>query len=118
MIQILEGTRPDVVSTKAMGKLTKEDYDKLIPVLRKKLDEHDKIRWYFEMEKFEGWEPKAAWEDAKFDIKNATNLEKVAMVGGKQWEEALTKLMKPFTTAEVKYFETAEKQEAIKWIES
>jgi hypothetical protein len=118
MIQILEGTRADVASTKAMGKLTKEDYDQLLPFLEQKLADHKKIRWYFEMENFEGWEPQAAWEDAKFDIKNATNLEKVSMVGGKQWEEALTKLMKPFTTAEVKYFTTAEKQEAIKWIES
>ena len=117
MIQILEGTRPNVVSTKAVGTLTKEDYDQLLPVLRQKLNEYDKIRWYFEMEKFEGWEPEAAWKDMKFDFKNAQNLEKVAMVGAKKWEKWLTQIMKPFTSAEVKYFDTAEKQDALKWIE-
>lgn len=117
MIQILEGTHEDVVSTKAVGKLTKEDYDQLLPVLRKKVDEHEKIRWYFEMQKFEGWEPEAAWRDMKFDFKNANNLEKVAMVGARKWEEWLTQIMKPFTSAEVRFFETAEKQEALQWIE-
>lgn len=118
MIQILEGTRPNVVSTKAMGKLSSEDYDRLLPVLRKKLDQNDKIRWYFEMDKFEGWEPEAAWKDMQFDVKNAGNLEKVAMVGAKKWEEWLTQVMKPFTSAEIKYFEVSQKQDALKWIEN
>lgn len=117
MIQILEGTRDDVVSTKAVGKLSKEDYDQLLPVLRQKVAEHQNIRWYFEMDKFEGWEPEAAWKDMKFDFKNTNNLEKVAMVGAKKWEEWLTQLMKPFTSAEIKYFEISEKQEALEWIE-
>ena len=117
MIEILEGTRPNVVATKAVGKLTKEDYDRLLPLLRKKVDKHGNLRWYFEMDKFVGWEPEAAYKDMKFDFKNADTLEKVAMVGAKKWEKMLTQVMKPFTTADVRFFEISQKQEALSWIE-
>lgn len=117
MVQILEQTKDNIVATKATGTLTKDDYDEMLPVLRNKLEEHKKIKWYFEMENFEGWKPAAAWKDFKFDVKNASNLQKVAMVGAKEWEEGLTQIMKPFTSAEVRFFETNQKEEAKNWIE-
>lgn len=58
---------------------------------------------------------KAFWEDAKFDIKHASDLEKIAMVGEKKWLVWMTDLMKPFTSAEIKSFELDEKDGAKKW---
>lgn len=116
MIEIIEPTEGNVVSTRATGKLTKEDYNKILPVLEGKEDRYEKISWYFEMENFEGWDLQAAWKDLKFDIKYANKLEKVAMVGAKDWEQKLTKVMKPFTSAEVRFFDLSEKEEARNWI--
>ncbi|HET8839026.1 MAG TPA: STAS/SEC14 domain-containing protein [Flavobacteriaceae bacterium] len=116
MIQILEQTQGNIIATKATGKLTQTDYDKLLPLLNDKLGKYPKIRWYFEMEDFEGWDPKAFWEDVKFDFKHAADFDKVAMVGEKKWEEWMADLMKPFTAAEVKYFDAVQREEAIKWI--
>lgn len=114
MIQI--ETRKNVIYTTAKNKLNEDDYDQLIPILKEKVGEFKEIRWYFEMQDFEGWTPTAAWEDVKFDFKNLSNFKKVAMVGSKKWEDWLTQLMKPFTSAEVKFFETAEKEKAKAWI--
>ena len=109
-------TERNIVYTIAEDKLDDEDYDRLIPLLQEKVRNFGKIRWYFEMKEFEGWSLSAMWRDMKFDFKNLENLERIAMVGEEKWEQELTLLMKPFTTATVKYFSLNEKEEAKNWI--
>lgn len=116
MIEVLKETEGKIVATRATGKLNKSDYDIILPVLQEKEKEYDKISWYFEMQNFEGWDLTAAWRDLKFDFKHADQLEKIAMVGAKDWEEKLTQVMKPFTSAEIKFFEINEKELAKDWI--
>lgn len=118
MIEILGMTEGKLVATKATGQLTKEDYNKILPILEEKEKEYEKISWYFEMEDFKGWDLQAAWKDLKFDVKYFNQLEKIAMVGAKDWEEKLSKVMRPFTTAEIKFFPPEEKQIAKDWIKS
>lgn len=114
MIRIEE--EQNIVYSIAKEKLTDEDYERLIPLLQEKIRAFGKIRWYFEMEDFKGWTPGAMWKDLKFDFKNLENLEKIAMVGEQTWEKGLTDLMKPFTVAEIKFFEPEEKRDAKAWI--
>ncbi len=116
MIKILDDTDGNLVATKATGKLNKSDYDIMLPILEEKERQYDKISWYFEMENFEGWDLNAAWRDLKFDFKHANQLEKIAMVGAKDWEEKLTQVMKPFTSANIRFFEPEEREEALRWI--
>ncbi len=118
MIEILKESEGNTIATRASGKLTKTDYDQLLPLLYERLKQYEKLRWYFEMENFEGWELTAFWEDVKFDIKHAGDFEKVAMVGGKQWEKWMTDLMKPFTAVEIKYFDLDQREDALIWIKS
>jgi hypothetical protein len=106
----------NIIYTMAEAKLTDEDYDRLIPLLEEKIRSFGKIRWYFEMKEFEGWSLSAMWRDLKFDFRNKENLERIAMVGNKEWEKQLTQLMKPFTGASIKYFDSSEHEEAKKWI--
>ena len=106
----------NIVYTIAEGRLDDEDYERIIPLLEEKISIYEKIRWYFEMRDFTGWSFSAMWKDLKFDIKHRENLERVAMVGDKKWEKQLTELMKPFTDADVKFFETEDREEAKHWI--
>jgi hypothetical protein len=114
MIQL--SAEENVVYTIAEEKLTDEDYNKIIPFLQEKIRSFGKIRWYFEMQDFEGWSLSAMWRDAKFDFESNENMEKIAMVGADEWEKALTQLMKPFAKADVRFFEINEKQTAKIWI--
>jgi hypothetical protein len=118
MLKILQQKEGNLIATKATEKLTEVDYNKLLPLLNNKVQQYQKIRWYFEMEDFDGWELKAFWEEIKFDAKHLNDFGKVAMVGDKKWEEWMTDLMKPFTSAKVKFFDTSEKEEAKRWIKS
>ena len=108
----------NVVYTIAREQLTKKDYDEILPVLEEAIRKFGKIRWYFEMQNFKGWTPEAAWEDINFDFSNKEHLKKVAMVGDKEWEKGITKIMKPFTDADIKFFQLEEKSEANVWIKS
>lgn len=116
MLHILEFTEGNVVATRATGKVTEEDYQKIIPIIHNITDKGQKIRWYYELQNEESWEPEAILEDLKVDIKHASDYEKIAVVGEKKWQELITKAFKPFTGAEVLYFDLEDKQEARKWI--
>jgi len=118
MIQILGQTSGKLIATKATEKLTEADYNKLLPILNNILKQHSKFRWYFEMENFDGWELKAFWEDVKFDARHANEFEKVAMVGEKIWEKWMADLMTLFASAEVRYFDISQKEEAMQWIKN
>lgn len=117
MVHIQQYPDSNILRTKAINSLNQDDYDRILPVAEDLLRTHGKLRWYFEMEGFEGWTPTAAWTDLKFGIQHASDFEKIAMVGDKQWEKWLTQLMKPFTSAEVRFFPTAEKDAAWTWIQ-
>ena len=115
MLTILEA-EGNYIATKVSEKITRHDYEKILPVINEQIQQYGKVRWYFEMEDFEGWELKGLYQELNFDIKHAQDLEKIAMVGEKKWTEWLSDMMKPFTTAEVRHFEPSQKEVAREWI--
>ena len=116
MIEKLSKSSGRVVGFKLSGMLTDEDYQTLVPQLEKIIEETGALSMLMEFEDFHGWEPKAAWDDFKFAIKHGKDLERLAIVGDKAWEEWIAKLSKPFTTAEVKYYDTSQIEEAWEWL--
>lgn len=114
MYHVTEDT-DNFVALHFSGQLEKADYDKLIPYLESKIDKHGKINLYWEMDDFEGWDAAAAWKDLKFDVKHANDFKRVAMVGDAKWQDWMTQLMKPFTSAEVKYFNRKQRIQAQDW---
>lgn len=102
MVQIEE--KENIIYTVATEKLDDDDYQKIIPVIQEKVRKYRMVRWYFEMRDFKGWSLGAMWKDLKIDFKNRNRFEKIAMVGSQEWEEKLTDLMKPFTDADIRFF--------------
>jgi len=102
---------------RARGKLTKEDYAEFVPEVERLIKKHGKIRILLDMHKFEGWDAGALWQDVKFDVKHFNDIERLALIGEKRWQEGMSKFCKPFTTAIVRYFEHPQTEEAWDWIE-
>ena len=98
------------------GKLTREDYTKLEARLQQKLKYHEKTRLLFELQTFDGWSPGALWDEIKFDVKHFNDIDRVAIVGGTNWEKQMARLYKPFTRAEVRYFPLEDSLMAQKWL--
>lgn len=114
MLAFLERSSGNVLGIKASGKLTHADYQQLVPRLEELIQEHGKIRVLFELEDCRGWEVGAAWDDLKFGLKHAGDVERCAVVGEKKWQEWMTKLSRPFFHA--RYFDKAEFEKAWQWL--
>jgi hypothetical protein len=116
-IQLNEENGGKVLAIHVSGKLKKADYDDLAPELERLVAEHGKVRLLLDMTDFHGWEAGALWDEIKFDIKHFADIERIAMVGDKKWEEGMATFFKPFTKATVRYFDHADATESRKWLE-
>ncbi|HIB38102.1 STAS/SEC14 domain-containing protein [Mesonia sp.] len=116
MLQIIEISGDNIIATRASGNLTEKDIEKIHPLIHSILDKDLKVRWYFEMENFTGWDFPGLWEDLKMDTAHAKDYEKIAMVGEKKWQDWIAQFMKPFTNAEINYFSLEDRKTAKQWI--
>lgn len=116
MYKILSESREDLVAIQVNDKIEAEDFKTLRPFLEGRIRIFGKLRLYWEMRDFEGWTLDGFWADAGFDSKHKDDFTSIAMVGDKKWQEWMTKLMEPFISAEVKYFDLDEIGEALEWI--
>lgn len=106
-----------IVTLVFKDKLGKEDYEQFVPQLEKIMESESKIRLLIELRDFKGWRTaEALWEDAKFGAFHFNDIERLAIVGEKKWEETMAAFIKPFTTARVRYFDMADIRAAEKWI--
>ena len=116
MLQLLEESKGDVVAFRISGNIDKNDYNVMLPVLEEKIKQHGKIRVYAEVQDVEAYTLRALYEDVKFDIKHAANFSRAAIVGDRAWIDWLTVMARPFTTANVKYFDFSQRDAAWEWI--
>ena len=107
-IQLTEKNGGKVLEVRASGKLTHADYQQFTPAFERLIQAHGKIRILFEMADFHGWEAGAVWDDIKLDMKHFRDIERLALLGETRWEKGMSVFCKPFTTAEVRYFDRAQ----------
>jgi len=115
-IQIEEIALGRVLHVTVSGKLEEEDYERFVPEVERRIRQHGKLRLLVELVDFEGWEATALWEDLKFDWRHFSDFERLAIVGEKRWQEGMASFCKPFTTAEIEYFDSSEMDQAKRWI--
>jgi len=117
-VKLEENDGGKVLAIHLSGKLTKEDYQHFVPTVDRLIHEHGKIRVLVDMADFHGWTAGALWEDIKFDVKHFSDIERVAMVGEKKWQEGMSRFCRPFTSATIRYFEHSEADAARQWAEA
>jgi hypothetical protein len=115
-IELNEEVGGKLLIIRVTGKLTREDYKSFIPKVEELILKFGKIRMVLEMRDFHGWEAGALWEDIKFDIRHFSDIESLALVGDKKWEKGMSIFCKPFTKAQIKYFDLTEIYKAYEWI--
>nr|WP_321397330.1 STAS/SEC14 domain-containing protein [uncultured Desulfobacter sp.] len=115
-IQLIEVPAGTIVRLVFKDTLKKEDYEQFVPMVEKIMESRDKIRMLIVLRDFKGWSVGAMWEDTKFGLSHFTDIDRLAIVGDKQWEKTMAVFIKPFTTATVKYFDLKELDAANVWI--
>lgn len=114
--QLTEKNSGKILEVRVSDKLVHDDYRHFVPEFERLVKQHGKVRVLFLMSDFHGWEAGALWDDIKFDLKHFSDIERLAMVGDKKWEKGMSVFCKPFTTAKIRYFNTAQASEAQAWL--
>lgn len=105
-----------MVEVQVTGKLTHEDFVTFTPHFEELVKQRGRLRLLFEMVDFHGWNATALWDEIKFDLAHFADIDRVAMVGDKKWEEYLSLLCSPFTRAQVRYFNASAIEDARLWL--
>ncbi len=115
-IQLNEENGGKVLVVHVSGKLVAADYEHFVPEFERLVGLHGKLQVFFDMTHFHGWTAGALWEDTKFAMHHFRDIDRLAVVGDKKWQEGMTTFCKPFTKATVRYFDHADAAEARKWL--
>ena len=87
-IKLNEENGGKVLEVHVSGKLVKADYEHFVPEFERLVRQHGKLSVLFDMTGFHGWEAAAMWEDTKFAIKHFADIDRLAVVGEKRWQQA------------------------------
>ena len=98
------------------GKLTREDFERIVPDTEKLISQHGKIRILVTMHDFEGWNAGALWEEVKWEAKHFNDVEQLAIVGEECWQKWMASFCRPFTTAKIRHFSFDQLEEAREWL--
>ena len=116
-VELIEEMDGKLLTVRLSGKLSEEDYELFVPEVERLIQKHGKVRMLVIMEDFHGWDAGALWEDIKFDWKHFSDVERLALVGDSKWEKGMATFCKPFTTADVKFFDLDHLGEARRWLQ-
>jgi hypothetical protein len=116
-IEIEEKIQGRSIVVHISGMLSKADYPDFVSEFDRLVRLSGKQRVLFDLTGLEGWDLGAAWADTKFGLSHFSDIERLAMVGDKKWEQFMSFLLKPFTGAKTRYFDHADAAQARKWLE-
>lgn len=96
-----------IIVFKAKGKLTHDDYQAMIPILKTTIKQIDSsaLKMMVDISTLTGWELRAAWDDFKLGLVLNSKIDKIAIYGDKSWQEMASKVGSWFVSGEIKSFE-------------
>jgi hypothetical protein len=108
------------VAIKAVGKLTRDDYEKvLLPLLSDAQRDGRRLRFLYELgAEFDGIDAAAAWEDAKLGLRYLRAFACCAVVTDREWIRESTRLASFFLPCPVRAFSIKERGNATAWLGS
>ena len=116
MFQEIPVTEEHIYAFKATGKLTDADYQQFLPRLTTLNHKYGPLSLLIELEDFQGWEPKAAWDDFHYGKEHDNDFKRIALIGEKRWQHWMTALGNIFTRTQIRYFTRDEIQAAWDWL--
>jgi len=102
---------------KVSGLLKKIEVDQMQKAAIKFMEAGGKVRLLIIAEAFKGWESKADWGDVSFQMKYDGQIEKIAIVCEKRWEDMVSAFIgQGIRRVDIRHFQPAELAAARTWI--
>ena len=116
MIEKMSESKGNVLGFKAIGTVTKADYNVLVPEVQALINEEGSISLLLDLTQFK-WEDIEAWgSDINFGRTYREKIDKIAIIGDKTWEKWITILADPFYSQEARFFYSEDIDAAWKWL--
>jgi hypothetical protein len=107
-----------VVALKLTALLNDREEARLSRLLEKKIETHGKVRVLLELENYPAADSaESLFEDMKLLKLHADDIEKLAVVGDRVWQETWVAIFGLFSGMETAYFDRSEEEEAVEWVE-
>ena len=107
-----------ILEVQASGILAHEDYERFAPEFDRLVKQNGLVSVLFDMVDFHGWTARVLWDDIKLDLRHLGEVKHVAKAGDKRWEKGVSMLARPFTDAQVRYYDHSQMDEARNWVQS
>lgn len=118
MIEQLTGFPENILAFACHGHVTRPEYEGvLIPAVERALQQHEKVRLYYEIgSDFEGIDPSAVWADVKVGMGHLARWERIAVVTDVLWIENTMKVFSFLLPGAMRIFPLADAAAARDWI--
>lgn len=118
MVTLMEGLPDEVVGLEATGRITGEDYERVVvPAVEERLRRHKKIRLLYHLGAgFDGVDARAAWEDTKIGLRHLLHFDRIAVASDDEWIRGAVRAFGFVMPCEVRVFDDAHLDEARRWI--
>lgn len=118
MLERLTDVPEGVLGVRAVGKVSREDYEKVLePLIDDARREGRRIRFLYQVgPEFEGFTPEAAWEDAKVGMRYLRSFAACAVVTDRDWIRDSTRIASFFIPCPVRVFSNQELPKALEWL--
>jgi SpoIIAA-like len=116
MIELMEGLPDGVVGIEAVGKVTSDDYDVVMPAIESALAARTKIRLIHALgERFTGFTAGGMWEDGRLGLSHVSSFERIAVITDHDSVRTLVQAGSWAVPGEMRLFANAERDEAVTW---
>ncbi len=110
-------TSGGIITARIAGKLTQPELAALQGMVGDLIQQQGRARLLVVAENFEGWQRGGDWGDLSFSMKYDDLIEKMAIVGDRQWEDlALVFASKGLRRFPIEYFPPADVARARAWL--
>jgi SpoIIAA-like len=118
MLEKIQGLPNGVDGVRAVGKVSKEDYEQvLVPLIDRARSDGRRLRFLYQIGRdFDGFTPAAAWEDAKVGLHSLRLIDGCAVVTDVNWIRESTRVMGFFMPCPVKVFALHDLDKAVAWL--
>jgi hypothetical protein len=106
-----------IITIKISGVLKRAELARMERVAIEAMGPARKIKFLILTESFQGWDNKSNWEDVSFQSEYDEQIEKIAIVGEKRWQDLAEAFVgKGLRSMEIRYFTPSETAMARIWI--
>jgi hypothetical protein len=116
MLKLIPINEDGVVGLQMTGVLRDADYQSFVPDLDKLLERIAPVRVLVDWEDFEGWDEEAAANAFHFRMTHRSDFERIAILGGRDYQRDAKRLAEELGDVEVRLFAVGERDAALAWL--